>query len=66
MAGTSSSGNITGFFNCVNNSETQIDHEIEGQNPTTDWFGNWRTTQRHDYATGNLGTNLSQAFHTCR
>ncbi|MFC4638426.1 family 16 glycosylhydrolase [Deinococcus hohokamensis] len=66
MAGKSSSGNISAFFNYVNDSETEIDHEIEGQNPSTDWFGAWQTTQRHDYATGSLGADLSQAFHTYR
>ncbi|UBV44898.1 glycoside hydrolase family 16 protein (plasmid) [Deinococcus taeanensis] len=67
VAGTGSSGNISAFFNYVNNSETEIDHEIEGQNPTTDWMGAWQTTARHDYGTGGAGgANLTQAFHTYR
>ncbi|MFC4425188.1 family 16 glycosylhydrolase [Deinococcus navajonensis] len=66
VAGASSSGNISAFFNYVNNSETEIDHEIEGQSPSTDWVGTWQTTQRHDYGTGSVGANLSQAFHTYR
>ena len=64
--GTGASGNITGFFNFVNDSQTEIDHEIEGQNRTTDWMGTWQTTQRHDYGTGGTGTDLSQDFHTYR
>ncbi|ACO47559.2 glycoside hydrolase family 16 protein [Deinococcus deserti] len=60
------SGNITAFFNFVNDSQTEIDHEIEGQNRTTDWIGTWQTTNRHDYGTGGTGTDLSQDFHTYR
>ncbi|GGK35344.1 hypothetical protein GCM10008955_31550 [Deinococcus malanensis] len=66
VAGTGTSGNISAFFNFVNDSETEIDHEVEGQNPTTDWMGAWQTTSRHDYGTGGTGENLTQGFHTYR
>lgn len=66
VSGRGSSGNISAFFNYVNDSETEIDHEIEGQNPTTDWMGAWQTTSRHDHGTGGTGENLTQGFHTYR
>ncbi|MFD1734146.1 glycoside hydrolase family 16 protein [Deinococcus malanensis] len=66
VRGVGTSGNITGFFSFVNDSETEIDHEIEGQNRTIDWMGAWQTTNRHDYGTGGTGADLSQDFHTYR
>ncbi len=66
VVGTGTSGNISAFFSYVNDSETEIDHEIEGQNPNTDWMGAWQTTSRHDYGTGGTGENLTQGFHTYR
>ncbi|GGK43172.1 hypothetical protein GCM10008955_41200 [Deinococcus malanensis] len=66
VRGTGASGNITGFFSFVNDSQTEIDHEIEGHNRTTDWMGTWQTTGRHDYGAGGTGTDLSQDFHIYR
>lgn len=66
VSGPGSSGNISAFFNFINNSETEIDHEIEGQNRSTSWMGAWQTTSKHDYGTGGTGEDLTQGFHTYR
>lgn len=65
-SGPASSGNISAFFSYVNDSETEIDHEIEGQNPQLDWMGAYQTTGRHDYGVVDAGADLSQGFHTYR
>jgi endo-1,3-1,4-beta-glycanase ExoK len=44
------SGQISSGFSFVNNSQTEIDFEIEGQHPNTVWMTNWQTTSRKQYS----------------
>jgi len=48
--GTVVSGQISAGFSFVNNSETEIDFEIEGQNPDTIWMTNWISTTQKQYS----------------
>ncbi|ADV66019.1 family 16 glycosylhydrolase [Deinococcus maricopensis] len=66
MTGVGSSGDVSAFFNYTNDSETEIDHEVEGQNRTTTWAGAWKTTSLHDVGAVSAGADLSQDFHTYR
>jgi endo-1,3-1,4-beta-glycanase ExoK len=49
-AGKAVSGQISAGFSFVNNSETEIDFEIEGQNPNTIWMTNWISTSQKQYS----------------
>ena len=40
-AGAGVSGQVSGAFNFVSNSKTEIDFEVEGQHPNTLWMTNW-------------------------
>ena len=40
-AGTAQSGSVTGLFNFINTSQTEIDFEVEGQSPNTVEMTNW-------------------------
>jgi len=65
VPGVSSSGNVSALFSYVNDSETEIDHEIEGQRPATDWMSTWQTTALQE--SGSVtGADLTQGFHTYR
>jgi len=44
------SGQISAGFSFVNNSQTEIDFEIEGQNPKTVWMTNWISTSQKQYS----------------
>jgi beta-glucanase (GH16 family) len=44
------SGQISGAFTFVNNSQTEIDFEIEGQNPNTLWTTNWTSVTQKQYS----------------
>jgi endo-1,3-1,4-beta-glycanase ExoK len=48
--GTVVSGQVSGGFSFVNNSETEIDFEIEGQNPNTIWMTNWISTTQKQFS----------------
>ena len=49
-AGSAVSGQISAGFSFVNNSQTEIDFEIEGQNPDTVWMTNWISTTEKQYS----------------
>ena len=49
-AGAVVSGQISAGFNFVNNSQTEIDFEIEGQHPDTVWMTNWISTSKKQYS----------------
>jgi endo-1,3-1,4-beta-glycanase ExoK len=49
-AGSAVSGQVSAGFSFVNNSETEIDFEIEGQNPDTAWMTNWISTTEKQYS----------------
>lgn len=61
-AGTVVSGQISSGFIFVNNSETEIDFEIEGQNPDTVWMTNWMTTSQKQYSSVFLASP-DESFH---
>jgi endo-1,3-1,4-beta-glycanase ExoK len=49
-AGSVVSGQISAAFSFVNNSETEIDFEIEGQHANTVWMTNWISTTQKQYS----------------
>ncbi|PYX08140.1 MAG: hypothetical protein DMG88_11730 [Acidobacteria bacterium] len=49
-AGSVVSGQISAGFSFVNNSQTEIDFEIEGQHPNTIWMTNWISTSKKQYS----------------
>jgi len=49
-AGSVVSGQISAGFSFVNNSQTEIDFEIEGQTPDTVWMTNWTSTTQKQYS----------------
>jgi beta-glucanase (GH16 family) len=63
-SGSSVSGQITGCFNFVNDSETEIDApEIEGQNPLLLKFTNWHTTSENDHTVWPVSWPPEAGFH---
>jgi PKD repeat protein len=64
-AGTAVSGTISSGFSFVNNSQTEIDFEIEGQRPNTVWMTNWLTTSKKQYSSF-LVTAPDAGFHRYR
>lgn len=62
-AGSSVSGSDSGGFTFINDSQTEIDFEVEGQFPTQLELTNWATTASHDYTPFTMA-NASLAFHT--
>jgi endo-1,3-1,4-beta-glycanase ExoK len=56
------SGQISSGFIFINNSQTEIDFEIEGQNPTTVWMTNWISTSQKQYSNAFL-SSPDQGFH---
>jgi endo-1,3-1,4-beta-glycanase ExoK len=61
-AGNVVSGQISSGFSFVNNSQTEIDFEIEGQRPSTIWMTNWQTTSKKQYSSVILAAP-DAAFH---
>jgi len=49
-AGSVASGQISGAFIFVNNSQTEVDFEVEGQNPNTLWMTNWTSVTQKQYS----------------
>jgi len=49
-AGSVVSGQVSGAFTFVNNSQTEIDFEVEGQNPNTLWLTNWISVTQKQYS----------------
>lgn len=62
-AGSSASGSDSGGFIFINNSQTEIDFEVEGQFPTQLELTNWSTTSSKQYSPYTMA-NASNAFHT--
>lgn len=62
-AGSSVSGSDSGGFIFINNSQTEIDFEVEGQFPTRLELTNWATTANKQYSPYTMA-NASDAFHT--
>jgi len=61
-AGDVVSGQISSGFTFINNSQTEIDFEIEGQNPDTVWMTNWNGINNKDYSSAYFA-NPDQGFH---
>jgi endo-1,3-1,4-beta-glycanase ExoK len=62
-AGTVVSGQISAGFSFVNNSQTEIDFEIEGQNPDTVWMTNWISTSQKQYSSVFLASPDANFHH---
>ena len=64
-AGSARSGNITGIFNYISESLTEIDHEIGGSKPTAVDLSVWKTTSNNSDTqyTASPAVDYSQAFH---
>lgn len=62
-AGTAVSGQVSAGFSFVNNSETEIDFEIEGQNPDTVWMTNWISTTQKQYSSVFLASPDANFHH---
>ena len=61
--GTGVSGQISAGFIFVNNSQTEIDFEIEGQNPNTVWMTNWISTSQKQYSSVFLAAPDASFHH---
>jgi endo-1,3-1,4-beta-glycanase ExoK len=57
------SGQISAGFSFVNNSKTEIDVEIEGQNPNTVWMTNWISTTQKQYSSMLLASPDANFHH---
>lgn len=57
------SGQISAGFNFVNNSQTEIDFEIEGQHPNTVWMTNWISTTQKQYSSAFLASPQAGFHH---
>jgi endo-1,3-1,4-beta-glycanase ExoK len=62
-AGAAVSGQISAGFSFVNNSETEIDFEIEGQSPDTVWMTNWISTAQKQYSSVFLASPEANFHH---
>ncbi len=62
-AGAVVSGQISAGFSFVNNSQTEIDFEIEGQNPGTVWMTNWISTSQKQYSSVFLASPDANFHH---
>jgi endo-1,3-1,4-beta-glycanase ExoK len=62
-SGKAVSGQISAGFIFVNNSQTEIDFEIEGQNPTTVWMTNWISTTQKQYSSTFLAAPDANFHH---
>jgi endo-1,3-1,4-beta-glycanase ExoK len=62
-AGSAVTGGVTGLFNFVNNSQTEIDFEVEGQSTGTLEMTNWAGTANKT-ATTQAEAGMDTAFHT--
>jgi endo-1,3-1,4-beta-glycanase ExoK len=49
-SGSAVSGQVSAGFNYINNSETEIDFEVEGQDRDTLWVTNWISTSLKQYS----------------
>jgi endo-1,3-1,4-beta-glycanase ExoK len=57
------SGQISAGFSFVNNSQTEIDFEIEGQHPNTVWMTNWISTTQKQYSSVFLASPDANFHH---
>jgi endo-1,3-1,4-beta-glycanase ExoK len=62
-SGSVVSGQISAGFSFVNNSQTEIDFEIEGQNPKTVWMTNWISTTQKQYSSVFLASPDASFHH---
>lgn len=61
--GNSFSGSISGLFNYVTDSATELDFEIEGNHPTVIQLTTWSTTRSNQNSSYDMGTPLDGAYH---
>jgi endo-1,3-1,4-beta-glycanase ExoK len=61
-AGSAVSGTVTDVFNFINDSETEIDFEYEGQSPATLEMTNYSTVS-HNQSTSTAVTGADSDFH---
>jgi endo-1,3-1,4-beta-glycanase ExoK len=64
VPGVPLSGSVTGLFNFVNESETEIDLEVEGCRPTILHTTNWNTTAGNQTTQTTHSENLNNQFHS--
>ena len=53
-SGSRVSGQVSSGFTFINNSQTEIDYEIEGGHPDTVWMTNWTTVNAKQYTSATL------------
>lgn len=61
--GSAVSGQISSGFTFIDASTTEIDFEIEGQNPDTVWMTNWLGTALKQYSDTSLQAPPAGSFH---
>lgn len=61
--GSAVSGQISSGFTFIDASTTEIDFEIEGQNPDTVWMTNWLGTSLKQYSDTSLPAPAAGSFH---
>jgi len=62
-SGSRVSGQVSSGFTFINNSQTEIDYEIEGSHPDTVWMTNWTTVNAKQYTSATL-TAPDAGFHS--
>ena len=62
-SGSRVSGQVSSGFTFINNSQTEIDYEIEGSHPDTVWMTNWTTINAKQYTSVPL-TAPDAGFHS--
>jgi endo-1,3-1,4-beta-glycanase ExoK len=62
-SGSRVSGQVSSGFTFINNSQTEIDYEIEGGHPDTVWMTNWTTVNAKQYTSATL-TAPDAKFHS--
>lgn len=63
VAGQVLSGTISAAFSYVNNSETEIDIELESRSPSVATLGAWKTPSVHAYSEVAGPSNLASGWH---
>lgn len=63
-AGQSCSGSISGLFPYLQQSQTELDFEVEGCRPNTLWMVNWTSEASKTVASLTTKTPLSDTFNT--
>jgi len=62
-SGSRVTGQVSSGFTFINNSQTEVDYEIEGQHPDTVWMTNWTTVNAKQYTSAALNAP-DAGFHS--